>query len=119
MPNLTSNQKEVLRLAKAELGKSQVDKELLFLEKLQEISDTLKSIDGKEEIESPDFPAMPQIPETDLTKTNNLLQKLLDKEVAEIPEMPEMDMTETNNLLKKLIAKEDKEQEVTVTLKIT
>ena len=77
MKELTTDQKEIVRLAHADSKKSQVDKELLFLQKLQEINASLKILTGKE---YPEFPAMPEMQKMDMSETNALLKTLIEKE---------------------------------------
>lgn len=70
-----SNEKQLKKLLAHAENKDLAlfDEVQLTNDKLDDISATLKSIEGKEQL-------MPEIPEADFTATNALLQRLLDKE---------------------------------------
>ena len=80
MPKLTPKQEKILRLSKAQGS----DKDLLFLDMLQETNEHLEAmhkllseISGKE---YPQFPEIPEPKEADLSKVEELLARLVEKE---------------------------------------
>lgn len=96
-------------------------KEFTIMEEIKGIHKTLKEIANKEDQPFPEIPLMPEIPETDMTETNDLLKQLIEKEsVIEAPvvNVPPVNMSKIENLLTQLVNKEQKEVDVTVQLKI-
>lgn len=86
---------------------------LAIFDELQQINVTLSQINAKEYPEIPEQEPI-DIPEIDLTETNNLLQELLQKDNPQ----QDIDLSGIEDLLKKLLQKESKSEEINVTLEI-
>lgn len=91
------------------------DPNLAIFSELQDISDTLIKISEKETPEFPTFPKVPEPLEEVSIKNFPDVQKV---EVVNFPLEKEVDLTETNNLLKRLLNKEIQDTDIVVTLKI-
>lgn len=65
--------------------------ELALFDELQELNATAREIADKPEHKCPDFPVIPEFPK-----------------IPDFPRIPELDMSETNELLKKLLDKDTK-----------
>lgn len=115
MTELSNKEEKLLKIA--ESGGN--DKDLLLFEELEDINATLKVISEKEPPPFPEFPTplpYPQFPE----QKEVVFPDVQFVEVLNFPEVkiPKMDMSKTNSLLQELIDKEPKQIDINVTLKI-
>ena len=83
-----------------------------IFDELQQVNETLKAIASKPDIEIPG-PIEPK----DVTFPD--IQKVEVTNPVVIPDFPQTDLTKTNTLLQKLIDKEDRPVDINVNLEIT
>lgn len=76
MSELTSQQKKKAQNLLDFSQKSSIHPSLPIVEELQAIGETLKSIEAKK---MPEMPEFPEPKETDMTETNSLLSRLLER----------------------------------------
>ena len=107
------NKKKLEKLANF-ADKTDVHQNLPIYEELCEINETLRVIAEKPDIEIPSFPEIPE--QKDVVFPETMKVEVVNP--VKFPEMPKVDLTQTNSLLQKLVDREDKPVDISVSLKI-
>ncbi len=90
---------------------------MAIFEELQALNETLGTIANKPDIEIPEtiIPPMPDVMNVKVINPTDI-PKMMKVEVMNPMKMPEMDMSKTNDLLQKLVDKEEKDVDINVIL---
>ena len=93
---LYEKQQETLKNLKSFAAKASIHANLPIVEELQAIHETLRAVAEKEYPQFPEIPEplpFPEILKTDLTETNDLLKKLVEKKHEPVEIEVKLDLT--------------------------